>query len=197
MQIICNNCASGFIYKKLNSTYNNPFMWNLIPANSFLQLMLEWDIIDFNNFILPDKAPKTGIDIIIDEKILVHYIHILYDKTCIIPTTKFVNVFYNKPWKYAVDKYKIRCKRMYENKEQPIFLIVDDDTYATVDTVRHDNSLPIIQKLNETHFKYKVIWATKHDIKENVFPNLNIVIIHPKSQYVGTVADYIIDNKII
>lgn len=197
MQIICNNCASGFLYKKMNMMYNNPFMWNLIPADSFLYLMLNWDNINFNKIDFPDKTPKKGIDIIIDSKIIIRYIHILYDKKAIKPIKNFVDVYYNKPWEYALEKYNNRCKRMFETKENPIFLIVDDDTYSTVDTVRHDNSIEILQKLNDKNFKYEIIWATKHNIDSKLFSNLNLKIIHPKSQYVGTVADYIIENKII
>lgn len=172
-------------------------MWNLIPAESFRDLMLNWDELDFENIDLIKPLPKSGIDLILDDKIIIRYIHTKYDKTAITPTIKFVDVFYNKPWEYAIEKYNLRCKRMYASKETPVFLLVDDDSYQNVDTIRHDNSVDIINTLNESRFKYEIVWATKHNLSGNDFPNLRIKVIHPKSQYVGIVADHIIENGII
>lgn len=197
MNLICNNCASGFVYQKLGIEYNNPFMWNLISVDSFTRLICNWDQLKFTAIKLPSSVPLNGVPMVIDNKVEVKYIHIRYDENAVAPYKKFVDVFCNAPWEYAVNKYYARLRRMRMAGELPIFLIADDHTNKTVDTVRPDNSIKLIETLNGFRIPHKIIWATQHIINEDAFPQLNLTIIHPSNQYVGTVADEIIAANIL
>lgn len=197
MNLVCNNCASGFVYQKLGIEYNNPFMWNLISVESFKNLMCQWNSLNLAAIKLPNEPPLKGVPLIIDSKVEVKYIHILYDKDASTPYKKFVDVYSNAPWTYAINKYITRLKRMLACKQCPIFLISDDHTTETVDTIRPDNSIKLMDTLNEAKIPYKIVWATQHSISKDRFSHLDLTIIHPSNQYVGTVADELITSGIL
>jgi hypothetical protein len=172
-------------------------MWNLISAESFKALICLWNQINFASIKLPDTAPLKGVSITIDHRVEVKYIHILYDQTAAEPYKKFVDVYSNAPWVYAVKKYFTRLKRMMSFKECPIFLVSDDHTNETVDTGRPDNSIQLMEELNNVKIPYKIVWATQHSISAEKFSNLDLTITHPTNQYVGTVADELLASGIL
>lgn len=200
MNIICNNCASGFLYNKLNMQYANPFVWNLISAKDFENLVINWWKINFLAIDFPQEIPYDGVTITVDNSIAVKYIHIKYDETATVPVKKFVDIYTSAPWMYAYQKYITRIKRMCAMGTLPVFLISDDTTSDTtsntVDTVRPDNSIELITRLNDANIKERIIWATPNEVSPERFGNLNLTIVHPSNQYVGTVADYLIETHI-
>ena len=197
MNLICNNCASGFVYSNLKMEYNNPFMWNLISTDDFSRLILNWNRINFYSIAFPKEKPVNGVNITIDKSVIVKYIHIKYDKSAKQPVKKFVDIYSDKPWIYAFEKYITRLNRMKKENEPPTFLISDDTTTSDVDTVRPDTSLALLEKINNAKVPYKILWATPNEVNAEHFSNLDLMIVRPPNQYVGTVAKYLIDEQII
>lgn len=125
MNIICNSCIGGFIYKnELKTSFKNPFIWNLIDFNSMYYLVKNFNIINFENYELI-KDSKWNFSLIIDKKIKVQYIHYKFNSKAKKPFTKYINVFYNKIWEYIVYKYETRLKRMKIENSKPIFIFAN------------------------------------------------------------------------
>lgn len=122
MNLITSNCTGAFVYRDLGTFYNNPFMWSLIYFDDFLYLINNFDSIDFENisvsleqFEEDIKPPRPkSILVNIDNKLTVHYIHNLYlgDEKRLLEEFK--------------EKYNRRLARMYKDKEEPLFMYVDD-----------------------------------------------------------------------
>lgn len=70
MNLICNSCVGGFIYKnELKSQFKNPFIWNIIDFNSMLYLVKNYENVNFNNYELI-KDNKWNFNLIIDKHIV-------------------------------------------------------------------------------------------------------------------------------
>ena len=134
MNLVTNNCISGFVYKSKNIQYKNPFVWGLFDYDNYLKLCLFYNTLNFNRIKIDfdDKCPSTDVKesyyIKIDDKIKLYYIHCKLDKNCLVPTKKGHNhifdIFCNDPIKYLKEKYFLRLKRM---KETPYFVYVNAD----------------------------------------------------------------------
>lgn len=128
MNIISNNCLSGFLYKDfLRTEFENPFVWSVIDFKSMLYLIQNYNKINFKNFELI-KDNNWNFSIIIDNNIKVQYVHYKFS-----PTAKTVQinpkiageVFYNKIWEYIINIYNKRLERMIN---EPIFCICNFNT---------------------------------------------------------------------
>lgn len=79
MNVISNDCISGFIYKHYNSPYNNPFIWSLIRLPDFMELYKNYDTIDYNNVKHEQHRSIyftfSTPTFLIDDKIRAYYIH--------------------------------------------------------------------------------------------------------------------------
>ena len=110
--IICNNCVSGRIYQTLNQEFNNPFIWNIIYGNDFVQLMKQFDSIDFANVqtqIEPDDPLKhlnDSIKLTLDDRFPIYYVHHHQSLKYKIPTkisnnTDNLDLYYNDMQQYV------------------------------------------------------------------------------------------------
>ena len=165
MNIISNVCSGAYLYKKMGCKYNNPFMWSVLHYNDLKELCTNFENIDFD-YALPIKCErvKDAWSILIDEKILVEYVHNLQNPNYSIPTKVNDNVLYNKMWKYTFDKYMERLARMKDTNENPVFLIMDFK-----DDLTYENTLDLIKNT-----KYKMIVFTNRDYK---YKNESVMII--------------------
>ena len=170
MNIITNNCVGGFVYKELlNEPYNNPFIWTRIPGESFLELVDNFDNIDFNDFVLGKvgEGLSNNFKITIQNKIDILYTHYHFDAKCkeIVFAGKRKNdIKYNKIWEYIYETYVKRSKRI--NKNDKKFIIWYDPKNFFPDSVY---KLPNICK--------------KHKYKCLIFSNLNIELNEYCKQY--------------
>ena len=56
MNLISRSCLDGFICRYiLGESNNNPFIWNLIPLDSFKNLVEKYDSINFRNIEIFDN----------------------------------------------------------------------------------------------------------------------------------------------
>lgn len=124
INIIGNNCIGGFLYKNLfKMEYQNPFIWIRILNNHFINLIENFEIIDFKNYEL--KAYKTLDDfrLLIDNKTEIEFVHMKFEQNASTPIVDGVFVYYNKIWEYIIEKYEARLKRM----KSSIDLVAIDD----------------------------------------------------------------------
>lgn len=150
MNVIANNCVGARIYQIKKSEYKNPFMWSLINPTNFVDLINNYDNIDFTK-IEVDKNNVT-----IDGKIKFFYPHYRYgeyDK----PTRIGNDIFSKNCQQFITDRYSYRIKRMLDAKEDPIFVLSDKDNIYT-DYVFNDYTL-----LDKINTKYRVILAGEFD----------------------------------
>lgn len=129
MSLISNSCVTGYLYKDyFKIPFQNPFIWSYIDINSFINLMINYQTLNYNNI----KMENTN-HIIIDGLVDVHYLHYVKDSTYNVPTyIKSDNTIrYKNIEDYVIDKYKSRLKRMSVN-EEPIFIIAHSYKYLTI-----------------------------------------------------------------
>lgn len=145
MNIISNNCLSGFLYKDfLKQEFGNPFVWSVIDFKSMLYLVQNYDKINFRNYKLV-KDKNWNFSIIIDEHVKIQYVHYKFSPTA---TTIIHNpmiageVFYNKIWEYIIAVYDKRLTRM---SEKPIFCIMNFNTIFP-DAIYTNEELEILSK---------------------------------------------------
>lgn len=128
MNIISNNCLSGFLYKDfLRQEFNNPFVWCVIDFTSMLYLVQHYEDIQFTNYEL-SKDDNWNFSIIIDKHVKVQYVHYKFRSSAdMLCTNKNISgeVYYNKIWEYIVDVYNKRLARM---TEAPLFCIMNFKT---------------------------------------------------------------------
>lgn len=119
MNIISNNCCSGYFYRMLNKKAENPFIWSFHKYKDFKELYTKYDKINFKNvkFILTEN--KT-IKCEIDNTFTQNYNHYFYNENCLEPIIQNNCVYYKDILDYCKIKYFTRLERM---KEKPIFLI--------------------------------------------------------------------------
>lgn len=146
MNLISQNCLSGHLYKNhYKEEFGNPFIWTVIDFNSMLYLISHWGTIDFKNYELI-KDNSWNFSITIDNKVKVQYVHYKFNQSCKTPLLDNVgNIHYNKIWEYIIKKYEERLKRMYENKEEPIFCICNFNTIFP-DAIYTEDQLKILSK---------------------------------------------------
>ena len=163
--IISNTCVGSYIQRDfIKKPYDNPFCWNIIPAESMKILITDFHNINFKKYKLV-KDEKWNFSVIIDDKVKVNYVHYLFSKDDAVPRIKNVDVYYNKIWEYIVEKYEIRTQRMLSSQEEPIFII------GTTWPGNYYNKNEI-EKIVSIDTKYKIIVANNNievPSKSNVF----------------------------
>lgn len=115
MNIITNNCLGGFIYRDiLKEEYKNPFIWTSINHLDLIDLIENFDTINFVNIMIDRDGKELGNNFItiIDDKYKIYNHHVWFSAKDNEPRIEGNNVFYNKPWEYIVEKYEKRLKRM-------------------------------------------------------------------------------------
>lgn len=125
MNIITNNCLGGFIYRDILKTeYQNPFIWTGIEIEKFIDFVDNFDKIDFTNVMIEKEGEglKNNFFTVIDDKYKFRNGHIVFNKNDNVPRIMndskhldWVNVYYNRPWEYILEKYNKRVKRMDNN----------------------------------------------------------------------------------
>jgi hypothetical protein len=124
--IISNSCVGARIYQAKKQEYNNPFMWCLIPPDSFAKLYDNFGKLNLKKY----KVAKEGdwYKVVIDEKVDVYYPHYRYDAAADEPRTGGtgeLDVYYSKIEEYIKEKYEARLARM---SGKPVFVIDDKET---------------------------------------------------------------------
>lgn len=147
MNIICNSCVGGFIYKnELKCSFKNPFIWNIIDFNSMLYLIKNYEKINFNNYeLIKDK--KWNFSIIIEKNIRIQYIHYKFDAKANKPYTKDIDYYSNKIWEYIVQKFEERKNRMIKEKTKPYFLFANG--WNPPETILTYNQLKMLNDLKK------------------------------------------------
>jgi len=168
MNIISNCCIGGFLYKnEFKKEFENPFIWSAISFDSFIKLMDNYYTINYNNIMMEVNKIHGGYNLIIDNSVKVQYIHYRFNKNFKKPTVKGVNIYYCRIWKYIVEKYKQRLKRMLTNNEQPIWVMKD-----TFWDFTSENCKLLLEKHKDKH----IILCTK-DPELKCYESSNIKII--------------------
>lgn len=145
MNIICNSCVGGFIYKnELKTPFGTPFIWNIIDSSSMLYLIKNYENIDFGNYdLIKDK--NWNFSIIIDEHVTVKYVHYKFDANANTPYVKYIDYYSNKVWEYIVQKYEERKNRMLADHSIPYFIFANwfnvKETNLTYDLLKTINGL--------------------------------------------------------
>lgn len=124
--IIANDCVGARIYQQKGTEFGNPFMWCLIPPESFSYLYHHYREINFRNIEL--KKDGEWYKVVIDRKVTVYYPHYRFDKDARTPTKRKgqeIDIYYCRIYEYILEKYWKRLERM---KGEPIFIINDGKT---------------------------------------------------------------------
>lgn len=130
--LISSDCISGHMYKDVNRKYAHPFIWVVIPPADMIKLVNKWHSINFSNIrfevsnILQDKYNEYQV--IIDELVHVHFIHIKESPNDKIPRkvqhTKWGgDIFYCNPTELIKRQYIDRLARLKTLHKEPLFLI--------------------------------------------------------------------------
>lgn len=175
MNIISNNCCGGFCYKYTNTEYNNPFMFASTQYKHLMYLLLGQ--INFAKFAIEETIDPCGkgkcYDIIVDNKIRICYVHHIRDDAYSIPTISGINVYYRYIYKYLVDRYIARCKRMCALNEKPVFLLAPHPGCGSVDDLCN-----LAMLCQDTHTAFCIILPmndTTHPIYKYV-PSERIIL---------------------
>ena len=176
MLIISNNCISGFLQRDyFKQAYNNPFIWTTIEPNDFINLVLNFDSINFKKFeLFKDKDWNFFLNI--DNCFDVRFTHYKFNAN----TSKLTiggpnknDIFYNKIWEYIVEKYTSRLNRMLTVKEEPTFLWCGAN-----DRIRHSFDVdPNKNQLNKmiANAKYKTAISFKDMPVTNANKNVQLI----------------------
>ena len=121
MNIISNNCFGGFLYKYAGMKYENPFIWTAINGSSLLEILFNYDSIDFSKIFLHDVSGHHSYNLVIDDKLDVKFwSHYKYDSNAQVPYKNGDSIFSADIGKYILDTYSKRLARM---KETPVFAV--------------------------------------------------------------------------
>lgn len=180
MLVISNNCCGGRLYQQTNTKFNNPFIWAVVPYDSIIYVMNNFEKINWFDYDFEKSKLRQNTFILkVENNIEFHYVHYKYDPKAksIIQEKKFDkeenwtgDVLYYKIWEFINQKYLDRTKRMLECNEEPCFLIRDEN-YANA------NSKYTIKDIAYHQSKFKRIIITKD---KNIIRNDEICkTIHP------------------
>lgn len=174
MLVISNNCCGGRLYQQTNTKFNNPFTWAVVPYDSIIYVMNNFEKINWYDYEFEKSKLRPNTFIIkVENKIEFHYVHYKFDPSSktIIQEKKFDkeenwtgDVLYCRIWEFINQKYLDRTKRMLECKEEPVFLIRDED-------FANNNSKYTIKDIANHPAKFKRIIITKD---KNITRNDNI-----------------------
>ena len=184
--IISNCCVGGYLYKKMNISFRNPFIWNAIIPSDFVFLYQNFNSINFTNIQLSNSNMHNLSDIYkitIDSTIDVHYTHYhlsLADKT---PCIHGIDLLYQYAYKYVVQKYISRLQRMLTDREPPKFIICDNK----LDLMWSINDF---DKLFSSKPRHPILIFTDKDLSSLTVPS-HVIIINQSGYY----HDHCIDNN--
>lgn len=126
MNVIGNNCIGAYFMNEWKEEYKNPFIWHILLFNDMLNLIKNYDNINFLDYEIAKSELKPGylntFKLLVNNKITIHYPHYKFKADENVPKVIHVDVYYNKIWEYVVKKYEKRLLRM---TEKPCFLIID------------------------------------------------------------------------
>lgn len=170
MNIICNNCIGARLYEVTNQQFPNPFMWMTIELDTFIEIIKNFDKINFNNvkFKIEEINNNNSLLVILDNIYKLHYIHYIQDKKYKKVTKESPNIFYNDIIKYGKIKWN---KRLNRSKESPVFLI----SFNNYDKVNDDyiNNLNKILSIKDKNCI--LIIHDSYNIKSKINPNIKVI----------------------
>ena len=165
MNVIATNCAGSYVMTRNNSPLGNPFVWAFIPYKSIREMLTRFPLIKYTNVkLLPSFKWKGTYTLRIDDCVDIHYIH--YHQNPAEKTLKVHNhdVSYYKIQDYILERYMVRLKRMQHLKEEPRFLILQNNSAGTteefIDLYTHT---PVT--------KYRICWGVFDNLKIPLKPN--------------------------
>lgn len=177
MNIISNNCAGAFLYTKLGIEFNNPFMWSLIFARDMLSLIKQtetnrhepnWRNVSalFMSMATADenRYVEYGYDplipgLLVDNLFSVYFTHYRYRKDASSPIYKTINVYYNKNYLFAANKYIQRLARWTTVYEPFRYLIVAYE--------RHGWNRTLVNELLSIKYSHKLLLFTTESVTSN------------------------------
>lgn len=151
MKLIGNNCLIGFTYRDiLKQEYQTPFIWSRLWNDDLINLLQNYENINFNNYELKKTNPKlkdndNDFYILLDNKVKIYFRHCFFSIKHNEPKKFHANVYFNKIWEYVFTKYIERTERMLKCTEKPIVIIHDCSPYY--------NLKDIIKICKEKHFR--------------------------------------------
>lgn len=173
MNLIGNCCISNYLLRFYGFGNTNPFTWVDLNFNSFFNLLTSFETINWDKIVIsrrqhPYMKDKDIYYITVDDKVQIDYVHLLFDEKINKPLIQDHNVFYNKIWEYAVQKYNEHKDIMLKENKPPMFVLewehLDYDEAA-------------FYKMLELELKYKVAVITYNtkfkDIKKD-----NLLVIY-------------------
>lgn len=139
MLVISNLCYGGYFYKYMNVQYNNPFIWCRVYYDSIYYLMNNWGTVDFKKFeIRLSNSPHNSYEVLVDNSVKIKYTHYLFDPKAESPIRDMNfdkrihnywigDIRFKDMEKYIFETYTRRVERMLSEKENPVFLLRDDE----------------------------------------------------------------------
>lgn len=165
MNIISNNCCGGYFYNFINERQLNPFRFCWFDAENCLNILKNYETINFNNIELT-KDSKWQFYLKIDNQINLRMWHHVFDPDYKEPTKVGENLRYCKIWETIVKQYTIRLKLMIE---KPMF-IIDCGGFNGWNNNK-------IEKFLKEEFNYPIVLIV-HDKKFKAIIHKNIKIIY-------------------
>lgn len=167
MNIISNNCCGARLYQVTNIMFNNPFVWMILSYDSIYYLLNHFTEINWLNYDFEKSSLRKNTFIIsVDNKIKIHYVHYYFDPKAKTLIKQKENAWtgdikYCRIWEFINEKYLSRVKRMMDLKEEPMFLIKEDE-FSSI------NSKHSLDDIANCSSSYKRIIITKNNnIKRN------------------------------
>lgn len=180
MNLIGNSCVSAFIIRDFfKEEFTNPFCWNVIGYESMYNLIKYYDEINFLNFKVIRSQLKNNqntFSVIIDDKVVVNYIHYKKDESAKSIIFEKSNVIWCDIEKYVTSKYKSRVEKMLSKNENPVFLIAagyNQEYYYSENELESiyniDTPYKIIMSYDNCKLKsYNNVTVINHNLKMNV-----------------------------
>ena len=181
MQIICNDCYSGFLNRLLDRQFENPFYWSRIYAKDFYNLLEKYEKLNYNDIEIKLNKDFTNefklwtcdafSPVIICDGIRIFYNHYKYNQNDKVPRIEIPDVYYYKNYEYCYEKWIKRSKRI--TKEKPLVIFHYND--RTND--KNEEVLKIFELCKKKD--YKLIFIS--DVPISGIDNKNIFFIQIKN----------------
>ena len=154
MNVISTNCAGSYIMTRNGGRLGNPFSWAFTPYKSIRVLLDAYHKIQWHKFQLIESTKwKSTYAIVVDSCIEINYIHYHLNLLRKEPACVNHDISSNDIYKYVVDRYVERTKRMLASNEPPRFLILQNKSAGDDDE--------FIELYNDYHIApYNICWGT-------------------------------------
>ena len=120
---IGNTCIASYITSKiLNQSFINPFCWAILDFNSAYNLVKSFHTLNWHKFNIECNSDLSNFRIIVDNCIIIRYVHYLFSPNAASIIKKEPDVIYCRIWEYIVSKYIERVKRMLHTNIKPRFI---------------------------------------------------------------------------